>query len=248
MGRNRAFSITELIVAVGIFAILMVVGSMALMSTGRIWRATAGRDTAIREVEKARQALERDLELTSAREPFLWRTEVPASLSAGGYDGDAINFLSAVDPAVGQATYGNDGSVFWMRNVTYYLVVPSGHTECAGHRDGQSYDDACPHKVLLRQVTDHPPASNPVDPLTMETLLPVGTSFPRPATLPMTPTLRTVAINLLTFRTSLGVGGVNLDVRAVAIADAQRSLSIGATPLGTGKFTLQEVFNVYPKN
>ncbi len=239
---RRGFSLTELMLAFATFVLLMVLATAALQSTSRIWRNTSGRDAAIREVEKARQALERDLEVASVRDQHLWRSEVPGSLSAGGYDGDALNFLSAGD------VYANDGSAFWMRNVTYYLVVPDGHTGCAGHRDNRSYDDACPHKVLLRQETDQPPASNPGDPLTVETLIPVPATYPRPVGFPMTPTLRTVAVNLLTFRTTLAVGAVNVDLRAVAVADASRSLSIGSTPLGTGRFTLQEVFSVYPKN
>lgn len=241
MGR-RGFSITELMLAFATFVLLMVLATAALQSTSRIWRNTSGRDSAIREIEKARQALERDLEVASVRDAHLWRSEVPGSLSAGGYDGDALNFLSAGD------VYGNDGSAFWTRNVTYYLVVPDGHLGCAGHRDSRNYDDACPHKILLRQESDQAPVSDPADPLTIETLLPIPAGFPRPEGFPMTQALRTVAVNLLTFRTTLAPGGVNVDLRSVAMADASRSISIGSTPLGTGRFTLQEVFSVYPKN
>ena len=249
---SSGFTIAELLVSIGIFGLVMAICVVALSQANLIFLNSTGRDSALHELAKAHAALVADLELTRASAATFQQVPVPPSQGAG-YDGDSINFLTPVYSTTSQAAYGADGSAFWMRNINYYLIVPQNHNSlfswtCAGAADIYGYDDACPHKILVRQVTDQN-SSTPAIPSSVQSLLAPFGPFPRPTGFPRGATLNTVAINLLTFRcTQPTQGQIKIDLRALSFNDAYKSISIGSTPLTPTTYVFEQTFSVFPQN
>mgnify|MGYP003584879972 CR=1 FL=1 len=244
MSRKRGASLLEamLVLALGSFFSLITVA--ALNNTLKVYNNTAGRDTALRELNKARRMLERDLNQASSA--HLAIAPSPASLG-GGADGDSLNFLSAVNATSGEIAVLQDGSgnPYFFQNLIYYLTVPTTHTSCLGANEG-GYDYNCPHKILIRALENENPA---YDFTTMDELIsPLTPLLTRPAGYPNTLARDTVAINLLSFRVAQVGDALEVDLRAVSLADAQRRLAIGHTSLRTSSYTLQYRFSAYPRN
>lgn len=255
--RSRAFSLLELSVAAGVFSALLLVVLALFNQSIYVWRATSSSDGANRELRKARVALERDLELTNLTQ--VARVNVPGHLSGGVADGQALWFLSPLDPATGRLVTDEDGKPVWQRNILYYLVVPTNHSTlfgmtCAGGGNSKGMDDRCPHKLLIRRVIDFGTPTDPADPATAESLIPAGSIAPYlqqpPGGFDISgwPDARIVASNLLTFESTDGTGAINVDVRAVGIDEARREAHLGVDALYDSRFTEQHPFSVFPRN
>ena len=215
-------SIPELLVCLALFSMLMLVAGMTMTRCAWILRRTTGRDFALAEIGKARRHLNADLVMTSLK--GFQSTPQPS--------GDAVNFLTPRPHDDAEAAYANDGTVFFTRNVTYYLVTPPGHPQLNGP-DG--YEDACPHKTLQRAT------SGPTTPGTAETLL-------DPFTLPR-PDAHAVGTNLLTFRCQkVSDGELELVLRATSLQEAGRELKIGSVPLSGTRYTVEQRWRVTPMN
>ena len=99
---------------------------------------------------------------------------------------------------------------------------------------------------MIRALQDENPA---YDFSTMDELItPLAPLLVRPYGYPNTLTRDTVAINLLTFQVVRAGDALQVDLRAVSMADAQRKLAIGHTSLRTSSYTLQYRFSAYPHN
>ncbi len=261
---RRGHSLAELLVVVGIFSALMAVVALLFSSSVSLYRRTNSADSAMRELRKARAALERDLVLASPT--VVRRTQVPSSLGAG-MDGEALWFLSPVDPATGATIRRPNGRLCWQRNILYYLVVPDNHDAtfgmtCVGGAAANGYDDRCPHKVLIRKVIDSGAPTVALDLSTEEALLPsVAGYLSRPVGFDLSamadpaPTQRSiVASHLLTFETFTAPAPKSLptevlvDLRALAAEDARREMRVGADPAYDCRFTRQGPFSVFLRN
>lgn len=262
---RRAVSLLELMLGTGIFTLVMIVLVSLFNQSLLVWRNTSGSDTANRELRKVRASLERDLVLSQPDQ--LARVSVSDHLSGGGKDGEALWFLSPVDPATGQIARKDDGSPMWMRNILYYLVVPANHDatfgmNCKGGPGPGGYDDRCPHKLLVRKVIDSGTATIASDETTEETLIPDITPYlTQPAGFDLSGMAeagledkRIVANSLLTFSSQSApppenVGTeVAVDVRALSLEEARRSIQVGNAPASTSQFTLQSPFSVFLRN
>lgn len=254
----------ELVVGVAIFMIIGGLLAMALRQGGDIWRRGLSGSVAQTELRKAYTSISSDLR--RSRIDGVDRTTVPASL-AGGFDGDALWFLSAEDPVTGEmrrvdGTSGGsapEGSAFWQRNILYYTIVPSNHGAmygytCAGGSDATGYDDRCPHKMLVRQVIDGPDDSDGLEmlltPAQIASYLVAPTGFDVSAVAgPNTEDTQIRAHSLLYFRVALEPqpdypGEVRLDLRSARIEAAEKAIKVGTDPL-TG-FTVGFVSSVFP--
>lgn len=259
---ERGFSLLELSVAAAVFSVLLLVVLALFNQSIYVWRVTSSADGANRELRKVRAALERDLALTSPTE--IARAQVPGHLGGGASDGEALWFLSPIDPATGEIVLDEDGLPVWQRNILYYLVVPGDHagtfgSTCAGGAAANGYDDRCPHKILIRRVIDAGTATIPTDPTTREALIAPGAIGPylvQPTGFDISalPDTRIVANNLLCFETVSAPPPNNqarevlVDVRAVGVEEARRETSVGTAPLYNSRFTEQHPFSVFPKN
>lgn len=254
-------TLLELMLGMGIFTAVMVVLVGLFNQSLAVWRTSSGSDTAMREMRKVRAALERDMAL--GRAAFVGRSQVADHLGGGGLDGEALWFLSPVDPATGQIVRKSDGSAMWMRNILYYLVVPSNHDavfglHCVGGAAANGYDDRCPHKLLIRKVIDADGATVATDETTEEALIADITPYlTQPSGYDLTamaePGLedkRVAANSLLTFSSAPGTVGseVAFDVRAMSIAEARRAIEVGKAPAWDSRFTLQSPFSVFLRN
>lgn len=260
---RRGYSLLESLVVLGVFSLLMTVVAVLFFESSNIYRRTDSADSASRELRKVRAALERDLVLASPDE--IQRAPVPGSLGAG-QDGEALWFLSPIDPATGATVRKHDGSPFWQRNILYYLVVPAGHNalfgvNCPGAAGPTGYEDGCSHKVLIRKEIDAGTPTDPTDETTEETLItniapylsaPNGYDLSAMTEAGLTEK-RIVASSLLHFETftappPAGIPSELLvDVRALSIAEARRKAGLG-TSAYTGPFTLQSPFSVSLRN
>ena len=262
---QRGFNLVELFVTLAIFGFLMTIAMATLTQSLDVYRKTSGRDNLARAMTKAWSALRKDLSNASLNlGTTLDVQKVPGSLAASAADGDAISFLSPADPVSGELMNAPDGSAFYMRQVTYYLVVPANHDilmrqHCVGGADAEGYEEQCPHKVLVRRRDNPKPTPDPTKPATIDVWNPGWqTLLTRPASLASAnDDYKIVATNLLSFRftrdkltgaldTTNGV--LHLDLRAVAVDEAQRNIGVGKTPLGTGPYTIQQLTAVVPRN
>ncbi len=252
MSRRRGFSLIELMAAMAIGGLILVMTGVALNDVSKIFRNTSGRDEALRDLMKARRALEPDLRQASSGQLAIF----PAPPSrGGGADGDAIDTLSAVNATTGQQAAQSDGSgnPYFFQNVIYYVTTPTNHdslfsTSCVGGNVG-GYDYNCPHKILVRLVADQNPAFDPSDSSTQDGLMPsLASLLVKPTGFPKSATMNTVAINLLTFRARRQNSELIIDLQAVSIPDAQRKVALGATSMLNSPFTVAHQFSVYPRN
>jgi hypothetical protein len=243
---RKGFSVLELLVSATVFSLVTALLVLLFSQSLEVWRRTSGRDTAARELRKARAALERDLALAS-----------PAQLRrSSNLDGEALWFLSPIDPATRQIARGSDGLAIWQRNILYYLVIPANHdalfgVQCTPAAGPNGMDDRCTHKVLVRKVIDS------------DTLLPdVSAYLTQPNGFDLSgmsgePNLDEAAIvanRLLTFQTESappphGVPNlVRVDLRAVDEEEARHETTVGTQSMYIGKYTLQGPFTVLLEN
>ncbi len=255
-------TIPEMLIAMTLFVGMMVAVDALLNQGMRVWHRTSGSESAALQIKRAQRYLERDLlEANYAKS----RTGlVPAHLGGGGKDGSALWFLSARGPD-GKLMHSVMGPPTYQRNVLYYLVVPAGHTSCAGISGADQMDEACPHKLLIRKVIDSGLPTPGPDPLaSLEVLLaadqvtayltqPAGHNVSAMMAEPGVQQVEVVASDLLTFQVKKGpepgvVREIQIDLKAVSLEDARREVQVGAVSLARGRYTLEQLFSVFPRN
>lgn len=253
--KSHAFTLIETLVSVALGAMILVITGTALMSVTRIFSNTSGRDTALRDLARARQALQKDLPQAAfahGGNPHLLIVPAPASFLGGGADGDAVQFLSAVNGTVVESLNDGSGSPYFFQNIIYYMTVPTNHDALYGQSctggNVTGYDYNCPHKCLMRVVVDENPVFDH-SPATQDLLVtPLLPQLTRPTGFPKAPDRYAVAVNLLSFRVTQVQGELVIDLRAVSLPDAKKKIALGHTPLNQSPFTLQHVFSVFPRN
>lgn len=256
---RRGFSVAELLVTMALFTVLGLL-AYAMLDQGMVsWRKVSGNQSASLQLAKVQRFLQRDL--VQAGVTRMSDATVPPSLAGAG-DGKAIWFLSAVDPLSGEVARKTDGRAFWMRNILYYLVVPGGHTSCAGGAGPGGLDDRCPHKVLIRKVIDQAPPSDPEDATTEETLLtdvsayltrPLGPDTSAMSLEPGVERVEALASQMLWFDVKRPPdprfpGEVMADLRACSLDELRQNLRLGVDPLYKSPFTQVRTLSVFPRN
>lgn len=253
--RCAGLTVLEVLLSMAIWTGLAAVAWFALTVAVRTWGSAGGRDDAGRTLAKAWSLLRADL--VNARlsdDSFALSSAPPASLG-GGRDGDALCFLSPLDPHSGVFATRRDGTPYMLRNIMYYVSVPTAHetlfgAQCSGGADSAGYEVQCPHKVLLRRVYDHGAPTSAGDAANEETLNDAWESLlTRPSGLTSNGSgLRVVATNLLSFRCRRQGAELRLEMYATAIHDARRNLALGSVPLRDSPFTLKQTTTVFPQN
>lgn len=265
-GRSKRFklrnqpgvTLPELMVGFALFGILLLLLSLALAQSSEVWTRTSSSSNSQLELRKAYAPLSLDLQQTRFRK--LQRATAPVSLA--GFDGDALWFLSAVDPVSGEPIRNSQGEPLWQRNILYYSVVPSNHTQvfglsCVGGSDLQGYESRCPHKVLIRKVIDSGAPTGPTDEANPEELIiNVVPYLTRPngydistMTEPGLESVRIEARELLSFRVTLAATSqwpneVAISLQAARVEQAQKKLRIGVDALDG--FVHRFSFSVFP--
>lgn len=247
--------------ALGIFSIALTVLSVLFKTSVGVLQGTNSRDSAEQNLMKASTAVFRDLSLASPS--LLARTRVAPSLG-GGDDGEALWFLSPIDPVSGEMVFhSDDSSPVWQRNVLYYITVPLGHDAqfaqtCAGTAGPGNFDQACPHKVLIRKVIDSGAPTVATDESTEESLLSdVSTYLTRPNGYNVSgiqesgvEEVRIISTEMLSFRTFPGITPqeIRVTLNAVPILEARREVALGTTPLHDHPLNKVREFSVFLRN
>ena len=248
MKRSRAtdgVTIAELLVGFAVFAILMSILAFALERSSAIWNRTTSSSDSQNELRKAFASLHSDM----VRTEFQTVQVVDGPTSLVGKDGDAVWFLSSVDPVTNEPMKTEDGRPFWQRNILYYTVVPDQHVTlfgaaCVGGTDGEGYEVQCPHKFLMRKVIDNPTGAGPGDGTTPEQLLTdVSPYLTRPQgydpNADSEPGLEDAGIearNLVSFRAAVAPnpdwpGEIAVELTAARTDEARRLVKIGSASL-----------------
>ena len=220
----------------GLFAVLSLLMALALKQSSTLWVTSSSHQDANEVLRKISARLEKDVPMVSLE--HLDIAPVPASLG-GGVDGDAVWFLSHINPTTGRPHLKADGTPFWQCNVLYYSVVPESVDQLStrpirsGSTDG--YEDRCPYKVVIRKVIDQGTPTDPNDENSEEKLMSaadISAYLSRPDRLSVAAMageanlldLEIVGYPVLLFRGSpiAAPEGVQFDIRAVAIERAHR--------------------------
>ena len=245
-------------VGFAIFGILILILGAAVSQSSRVWARASSSSNSQLELRKAYAPLSLDLQQTH----FQHVRQSTSTVSLAGFDGDALWFLSSIDPNTGEAIRNAQGEPLWQRNILYYAVVPSGHAQlygftCAGAADPSGYESRCPHKVLIRKVIDSGAPTTPADEVNPEELLPdVNQYLTRPVGFDLSamaePGLESVGIEsreLLGFRVRIGANPqwpneVALSLQAAKTKQAQKTRQIGTDSLEG--FIQRFSFSVFP--
>lgn len=261
--RRRGVTLLELVVGFTLFSVvgLLLVG--AFFYSTKAWRGLSGSSSAQLALRKGQTVLQRDLRRTS----YASVRVAPSTASLGIADGDAVWFLSAIDPVTGEFMRKSDGTPFWQRNILYYITVPNNHnsvfgTACSGGADAQGYEVQCPHKVLIRKVLDSGTVTDPTDESTEEQPMaaaditpyltrPNGTDVSAMTGEVGLSSVNIAASGLLSFRVQLAPdpqydNEVRMRLLACAIEAARREVAVGTVPLSGNRFTLDYSLSVFP--
>ena len=248
--------------AAGLFALLSLALGFALKQSSQVWLSNSSHQDATQLLRKASTRLEAELSMASTAQ--LSTTTVPASLSSGGFDGDAVWFLSHINPYDGEAYLKSDGSPFWQCNVLYYTVIPQNVNDLnggpvTGGVDPDGYESRCTHKVLIRKVIDLAGPSDPNDESTEETLLTDPTPYlTRPTAFDL-PNMQSevdvvkaepITSGLLFFRARVRAApkGVEFDIRALSRDEARRVARVTGGSMLDSQYTLQNRLFVSARN
>lgn len=260
----RGFTILEVLISMSVFVLALVLLGGTLVLSKNLLRDTTESSNASQRLRKLYLTLESDL----AEGSFSNMDSLQLAASPGsGAVGDAVWFLSSYDQANDRSARSSFGQPLWLRNVLYYVAVPTDHDtlygySCAGGSNADGYDSFCPHKMVIRKVIDRGTPSIPTDESTAEQLLTAG----EVATFLSAPTgfsviseanveeARVVGPGTLTFRINLGpVGGpvpgeVMISTQAVALAELGKSVNVGVQDLTTAPQTESMEYSIFPEN
>lgn len=240
MRRRRGFNLVEVVISAAFFSAVSAVALVAMLSAVNIWNHTGSRDETLRRIERAWNALRRDLSRARISSETFRVGPSPNHTLAGAADGDAVCLLSPVNPETGQLVCNKDGSPFMMRTIVYHLAVPENHSAlCTGVRNQDGYEVGCPHKVLWREVLDQ---DEPTRPEGMEELL--GEQWQ-----PLVQRRgEVVATNLLMFRCQTVGPSLRVELRATLLREASQSVAIGSVDLSDKVYTVKQNTSVFPQN
>ncbi len=254
--KPKGVSLLELVLVMGMVALLFAVTHIVLNRTIDTWWRVNAKQESDQQLYRAQQSLERDLRAAAfEQQPDRATIAVESAptqlVNLSGADGDVLWFLSAIDPVTGEFRRNPDGTPLWQRNILYYLVTPSNHAQHFGYQDSglavSGYEVACPFKLLIRKEIDAQKLLSFAD-LAPYLNRPDGYDCAGMATSDCT--VKPVAANLLSFRVGLRpeLSGVAVDLRATALERARREGGISNRDLSEQPFTTQLQFVVMPPN
>ena len=240
---KKAFTLTELMLVLGLFGLMIsLVFTILNQGFGR-WRETNAKFDAEQKLSKALSWLQRDLEEADPDQVGTARVGVAGN-------GDAVWFLSAVDPnqTNRDLRFIRDpatGLPVAQRNVLYYLIRPSDYSQVSGGLsagiDGDPRNDyLAAHKLLIRKVINRPGAPEKLlsasEAATFMTA-PVTANVNSLAGEAQVESCRLVADRLLSFEADRSDTTIDLTLRAVHIERAQKALSLGSVSLKESPYT-----------
>jgi hypothetical protein len=250
--RPRGTTLLETVVSLGIFSLLSIVLFSAFKLGTDLWRSVDSRTEGLGRIQLCNQRLTGDIVNTAAE-------EIRSKRVPGSGNGDAIWFLSNLDPTIGDPLLeryrrDDDGAPLWQRNIIYYLIRPANHDAMVGQScqvDSNPEGDAiCPHKMLIRKVVNVPADPEALlDSTDIDQYLTAPTGFDTSvfSSEPDLEEARIIAPEILWFQAvnhSEGDPFIELELRSLAIEEANRNVPIGNSPLA--RFVITQTFSLFP--
>lgn len=254
--KTRGFSFAELMTALTLLTLVIALSYAYMSQSQRLYRRVNAKGSADVGLRRAALALEKELSNSGKNQ-----IDFTNNGNGANYCGDAIWFLSAEDPASEEFVRKPNGTLFWQKNVLYYLTVPLDHDERYKiHCD--EMNRVCSHKVLVRLVIDNGIITTPNSPEDDEETLLTRTQarahFVRPNTLdlaPLTTDPRVVSATVVAsslLDNSVSVQGDGREIRcklsAGLIEDARKNFPLGKVPFPEKSFTLSRTVAVILPN
>jgi prepilin-type N-terminal cleavage/methylation domain-containing protein len=250
---RQGFTLLEVIVSLGVTVLLFAVTFILLKTSVVSWNRVSGDQNVSGQLLKAESWLRRDLFGSS----YSALDTAPGPSTLAGRDGDALWFLSAVDPDTDEFIRNDDGTPRWQRNILYYPVIASGLDleHSGGGIDAGGYEVSYPYKLLVRKVIDSGGATDPLLPATQEALItditpfleqPTGYDFPSGDSESVT----IVARSLLSFQVTTNdtLRRVDITLQAANTQEAGKLFAIGTRSLVNPQFLMLRQFVVYPSS
>ena len=254
--KNRGFSLVELMAALTVFGLIISLSFAYMSQSQRLYQRVNASGSADVGLRRAAVSLERDLENAA-------HGSVKFTNNGTGPQrcGDAVWLLSAEDPTSGEFARHPDGSLFWQKNILYYLTVPQDHDE-RYQMTCNEFDQVCSHKILVKLVIDNGVSTTPSSPRSSEELLlsPADASgfLIRPSTIDLSPlatdprviSATLVASHLLDNRVSSAreEREIRCQLTAGLIEDARKNFALGKVPFPEKSFTLSRTVAVILPN
>ena len=251
---KRAFSVVEMLMVLGLFALVSALIFQMLNDGFRKFRALNSRYDTQQRLNKSLATMQRDLEKADSTQIGMKRI----STSAG--NGDAIWFLSADDPTQSNPDmrFMRDpasGMPNWQRHILYYLIRPTNYAKVSGGYNvpvdpAPRNDYYAPHKLLIRKVIDRP--STPEKLMTpaeidVFTTAPADLNVSSLAGEAQVESCKLVSDGLLSLEATRYDHTLELDLRAVHIERANAALKIGSVSLKTTPYTETQRLRVVMK-
>lgn len=145
---TNAFTLLELILSTGLFAMLILVFGAMLTLGLRAWRNMEARHMAERDLRQSSFQLLKDLK---GSRPDRIRTSLLSNL-----DGQVLWFSTSLRRN-GEPCRDPDGEPIWQGTIVYYLIRPDAawHIQLYGSAcnswSGPGPDAFCPHKLMIRR-------------------------------------------------------------------------------------------------
>jgi len=239
--RFQGYTLVELVVSVSTALILFAVTHALLQSSQKTWNRVSGDENVAGQLLSAESWLRRDLFGAS----YSALRTAPGPTTLVGRDGDALWFLSAIDPDTGRFMRNDDGTPRWQRNILYYSVIPSSiATDHSGPGiDEGGYEVSHPYKFLVRKVIDQGTLLSDV---TSYLEAPVGYSFPSGDF----ESVNIISRGLLSFQvaTEDDLKQVELSIVAANAQEAGKVFPLGSRSLMNPQFLMLRQFTTNLQN
>lgn len=262
MTSRRGFTISEVLTTCALYSIILIVLGIAVTSGEKLFRRVSAKYDTESQLQRALPRLQEEIRATSLSTVEV-NSNPPAIWFLTNYGPPSAGAPEAPDTFIPQMQM--DGSPRWQRHIVYYLCQPNQHDQIANQScGGYTGDDdtICPHKVLIRaEITFENPdptdAAQVEQPHSLATwLAPVSRSSGynvsglRGTTINAAQVKRIDVLgrNLLSFRANKVGNRVQIELKAVALGQAQREIKVGQVDLATSRFTTQYQFLVTPQD
>lgn len=246
-------TLLELMVALGIFALLGMVLFTFTAKSLAIWRTVSARDQVERNLWAVEQPLRIDLQQTDPTQVYSQTITSPAG------SGDVLWFpIDLYTQDILAASSDSNGGPAWAQNIVYYLVRPTNvaqlsHGVTFADDPSPTGDAYCPYKFMIREVVQLPFRSNrePViapSAISTYTKAPNGYDTSSFSSEPGFVSARILSTHMLYFHVTRTGAIFKIDLAAVRLAEARKAISMGHSSLLDSPFTVRHMLEILPSN
>lgn len=240
-------------ISLSVLVAILAITHLIFSRIQQTWNRVSGDQGAGAQLQKAEGWLRRDLALAS----FDGMRVAPGPTSLSGKDGDAVWFLSAIDPTTGQFVRHSDGTPHWQRNILYYSVVPRNLADAEFQGSGMAvggYEVSYPYKLLVRKQIDFGTPTSTSSTVSEEMIPDITPYLERPDGLDFKANdceeVTVTANHLLGFQAGPdpALRSLRVVLQAAGMEEARREFAIGTRTLTDPRFLLERRMEIFPEN